>query len=512
MHNKTWMIWRHSISFLEAFKSLRYDDVPLGIVMLRDFQKYVLHHSGAFGGAKRSGRIRNIQAACKPYLVPSKPNLRKSGYTVVRAELFGMTKGVTGEKILYVAHYSGEYRTMLKRKECRPLVYLHGLPPAKLPPAMAQKTMSQLRAALSSAPAVFRRPAFRSWLTARVKKAMLHIRRVHTLFNRYPIRRTIYGSTINHHGALMTSFAQSRNVHTVMVQHGLMAPIAHFPVNADLNFVWGKSHANFLQSYGAPAGKIVVSGPCFYRNLPTGRSASSVMANAPIKLLVALQPLGLSHNRGIIRSIEQAVKPFGGKISVTYKAHPDQGGCGSYRKWLRCKKSKILRHGIVPLNKLIEQADAVITPYSSVSYEALINGKPVIYYGTPKFIYYIRNTPVSFRSAAGLKKILAKAVANRGYFPALHARLGVIDKVKPSMDGYRFIWTRLRRLAVTTTANEMYDFEPELKREPAVETIDYHPGLQSGPETESELRLDAAPDYETQPGYPNANSTPETPA
>lgn len=495
MHNKTWMIWRHSISFLEAFKSLRYDDVPLGILMLRDFQKYVLHHSGAFGGVKRSGPIRNIQAACRPYLVPSKPNLRKSGYTLVRAELFGMTKEAAGEKILYVAHYSGEYRTMLKRKECRPLVYLHSLPPAKLPPAMAQKTMSQLRAALSSArtPAVFRRRAFRSWLTARVKKAMLHIRRVHTLFSRYPIRRTIYGSTINHHGALMTSFAQSRGVHTVMVQHGLMAPIAHFPVNADLNFVWGKSHADFLISHGAPANKVVVSGPCFYRNLPTGRSASSVMGNAPIKLLVALQPLGLSHNRGIIRSIEQAVKPFGGKISVTYKAHPDQGGCASYRKWLRNRKSKILRHGVVPLNKLIEQADAVITPYSSVSYEALVNGKPVIYYRTPRFVYYIRNKPVCFHSAAGLKKILAKAVASRAYFPALHARLGVIDKVKPSRDCHRFIWTRLRRLAVTTASNEPEHYEQvTIVPAPANETIVREPEPEPEPlhvnETESDIQ------------------------
>lgn len=450
MHNRTWIIWRHSIRFLEAFKSLRYDDVPLCLLVLRDFQKYALRHGSAFGTAtlQKAGPIRNLQAACRPYLVPAKPNLKKSGHTIVRAELFGMTKGSGEEKILYVAHHLREYRSMLKVKECRPLIYLHGLPPARLSPDLAQKTMGQLRTLLSSArtPAVFRKSAFRSWLTARIKKAMLHVRRVHTLFGRYSIRRTIYGSTVNHHGALITYFAQSRNVHTVNIQHGLMGPLAHFPVNADLNFVWGKSHAAFLKSYGAPSDKIVVSGPCFYRNLPTGNSNAGRTANAQLQVLVALQPLGNQYNRSLIRSIEQAAKPFDRKIAVTYKLHPDQGNKSSYRKWLICRKSKIVSHGIVPLNKLIDGSDAVITPFSSVAYEALISGKPVIFYRRPQFVYYIRNAPVCFHSAAELKQMLSKAIANRDYLSTLHKKMGVIDKVKPGGNSNRFIWSSLRRL------------------------------------------------------------------
>jgi hypothetical protein len=466
MHNKTWTIWRHSIDFLKACKSLSYDNVPLGILILRDFQKYALHHSKAFGNAKRkkTGSVRNLQAACSPYLVPSKPNLHKSGYTIVRAELFGMTKDSGGEKILYVAHYPREYQSMLKIKECRPLIYLQGLPPAQLSPAMAQKTMIQLRTLFSSVhtPAVFRNSAFRSWLTRRVKKAMLDVRRVHTLFDRYSIRRTVYGSTINHHGALMTSFAQSRNVHTVNIQHGLMAPLAHFPVNADLNFVWGKSHADFLKSYGAPPNKIVVSGPCFYRNLPTGNKAAAKMGSAELHVLVALQPLGNQHNKTLIRTIEQAAKPYDGKIAVSYKLHPDQGNSSYFRKSLRCRKSKIFRHGILPLNEMIDRSDVVITPYSSVAYEALISAKPVIFYRKPGFVYYIRNAPVCFHSAAGLKQILSKAIVNPRYLTSLYARMGVIDKVKPTGNSNRFIWSSLRRLTATkaSVAEAASDEEP----------------------------------------------------
>ncbi len=443
--------------FLAAFQSLQYDNVPLGILLLRDFQKYALHHPRSFRSSKfaREGPIRNLHAACKPYLPPANPDLSKSGYTAVRAELFGVAKGSGEEKLLFVAHHRREYRYMAKLKECRPLVYLHGLPPAKLPPALTHATMRKLRECLAhrSTPAVFRQRAFRIWLAARVRLAILHIRRVHTLFDRYPIKQTIYGSTINHHGALITSFAQSRHVHTVNVQHGLFGPLGHLPINADLNFVWGKSHSDFLKSYGAPPDKIKISGPCFYRNLQTKHSSGSKSASARLQVLVALQPLGNRFNRTMIRRIERAARPYGRSVFVTYKLHPDQGSASFYRRLLSGRRSKIVRHGTIPLNRLINRSDIVLTPYSSVAYESLINGKPVFFYRRPRFVYYIRNAPIYFHTSTQLKRLLAKYIGNTKRLAAAHAKMGVIDSASSGTDGSRFIWSTLRLLQLGASGN-----------------------------------------------------------
>ncbi|MNZ71691.1 hypothetical protein D3C78_900570 [compost metagenome] len=452
MHNKTWLIWRHSLQFLKAFQSLRYDHVPIGMLLLRDFQKYALRHTVSLRSAQavKALPVRDLQAACKPYMLQAKPDLGKSGYTLIRAELFGVAKDSVEEKLLYVAHYPREYKFMKKQKACRPLINFQSLPPAKLSPALAGEVMRRLRQCLASpsTPAVFRRRSFRIWMTARVRHAILQVRRAHTLFERYPIKRTIYGSTMNHHGVLITSFAQSRNVHTVNVQHGLFGPLGHLPVNADMNFVWGKSHYDFLRSYGAPAEKIMVSGPCFYRNLPSRDSADARPPGVRLQALVALQPLGHSFNTRMIRLIEQAAKPFDRSVSVQYKLHPDQGGGSLYTKLLRCRRSRIIKHGTVPLNKLIMQADVVLTPFSSVAYESLMSGKPVFFYKKPRFVYYIRSAPTCFRSAGELTRLLSRAIKEPWNLGEWHRRMGVKDKAAASGgDGARFIWAALRRLS-----------------------------------------------------------------
>ncbi len=129
-HNK---IWVNTIQFLSTFKSLSYNEIPLNLLLFRDFQKLVQKYFKHFPikKLKKSHIKTTIQKSCQPYLIESVPKYSNKGYTLIRADLYPLTIDVKNHKFIYLAHHYKEYRKM--------------------------------------------------------KQTMIKIRKLHTLFNKYPI-------------------------------------------------------------------------------------------------------------------------------------------------------------------------------------------------------------------------------------------------------------------------------------------------------------------------------------
>jgi hypothetical protein len=412
MSPKERLVWRYALAFLQAYRPLRYDGIPLAPLLLRHVQRYLNKRTRLLKKGKLPPDInpKHIQKRCAPFFPKSDPDYSKKGFTLVRAQLYLVSKDQVDESFLYVAHHRKEYRKM--RHKCRPLIYLPAVKEARIAKQKEQKLWRSWKAVCAShrTHPFFRTLTFRKWIKAKIKQTLKKIRKVRTLFNRYPIARVIYGSTINPEGSLLATMAQVQNIPVINIQHGIFGPLGHLPVNADLNFVWGTSHAQFLQKYGAPKEKIFISGPFFYRNLER-KSKLRLCSHRerPLKtVLVALQPLGYTYNRTLISCIEKAAS--GLSLRVIYKLHPDQGNGQVYKRLLKRKYSQLVPHGSIPLPQLFQEAKLVVTPFSSVAYEALLHHIPVYYYGKRKQIYYLQKRPPFFRTARQLRPVLARIV------------------------------------------------------------------------------------------------------
>lgn len=273
------------------------------------------------------------------------------------------------------------------------------------------------------------------WMNRAVKQLLGKIRKVHTLFHKYPIAKTLYGSTINRHGALISTFAQTRKIETLNFQHGVFADISHLPVNADLNLVWGESHQDFLLSHGVAANKIQIVTPFFPKSIGSS-STSSVAAtqkllgqSSPINILVALQPLEYSFNKKMIQNIEITANKFPGKLLLKYKLHPDQDS-KAYSPLFSSPHSQLYAHGDVSSHHLIMQSDLLITAFSAMAFEALVENVPVAFYSKPREFYYLEGKVPFVYEEDELYELFSTIVNDSTFLTKLSAQMSLKDDIK----------------------------------------------------------------------------------
>lgn len=447
MQQKNRITWLYTLEFLEIFSQVYYDFMSISIPLLREFQKYVeRHYTVAYSDKKNVKLNLNIQKACEPFLIKNKFFKEKGEYLLVRAELYSLTSS-SKLKCIYLAHHRNEYKKMLSNKQCRPLYFLHDLPEKNIPISEEKKVTNQLNQLFSSisTPSFFKSKTFITWMRKEVKKLLVTIRKVHALFDKYSISKTLYGSTINRHGALITTFAQSRRIETINFQHGIFGEMGHLPINADRNLVWGKSHQEYLITYGAPLDKMTIVPPYFPKStistnegeltsnhpklLQDYVSLKNNVPSFPINILVALQPLSDTFNKKMLQHIEASANKFSGKLYIHYKLHPDQNS-EYYKNLIRSPHSKLYIHGIVPLQELIVKADLIITHSSAVAYEALLYRKPVSFYSKPIDIYYLQGIPLFIRNSSEIYQLFLKIVTDPTCLSKLSSQISLKDDHK----------------------------------------------------------------------------------
>ncbi|MBZ5751977.1 CDP-glycerol glycerophosphotransferase family protein [Metabacillus rhizolycopersici] len=439
MQQKNKIIWLFTLEFLEIFSNIYYDLMPISIPLLRDFQKYVERQYHVAYLEKKNTKLNlNIQKACDPYLINNNHYKKTGEYLLVRSDLYSLTSTLK-KKCIYLAHHQNEYKKMFRNKQCRPLYFLHDLPEKNMPISDEKQVTSQLNQIFrnQNIPAFFKNNSFITWMNKEVKKLLVVIRKVHTLFDKYSISKTLYGSTINRHGALITTFAQSRNIETINFQHGILGELGHLPLNADLHLVWGKSHEEYLKTYGAPSEKMKIAPPHFPKSAKIAYIKKSpkgdyfLKTNVPfnqINILVALQPLAESFNKKMIQNIEAAANKFSGKLFIHYKLHPDQSS-RSYKNLVTSTNSKLYTHGTVSLQDLIDKSALIITPFSTVSYEALLAQKPVAFYSKPRNIYYLQGKPSFIFSLDEIYKLFSNIIYNQTFLFKLFSQVSIKDEI-----------------------------------------------------------------------------------
>lgn len=146
MEKQTEIIWLYTLDFLKLFFNIEYDQVPIAIPLLRDFQRFVARHFD-FAYLEKADSTLNlsIQKACEPFLLDTDPHKTNEGYILVRSDLYSLTSNLKPRNWLFLAHHEKEYRNMLKNKQCRPLLYLSKLPEAKLPLSEEKNVMNDIK-------------------------------------------------------------------------------------------------------------------------------------------------------------------------------------------------------------------------------------------------------------------------------------------------------------------------------------------------------------------------------
>lgn len=411
-------IWQNSLIFLKTFQSLLYMGHPLPFLILRNFQR--LKKNALRKNTLRKAphfNARQLQQRCQPFLARSCPDWQRQGKLLVRAYMYQITAERQQRDCIYIAQHKKEYDKMRRYRGCRPLIHFPRIK-ASISHTDWSKMVRKLERILqrSSTPAFFQSYSFKRWMLQQIKKAMLDIHRWAYIYKKHRIAMVLYNSTVNHHGALACTAAKLRKIPVINIQHGVFGSLGHLPVNADLNAVWGESHKKFLMRHGAKDDSIIVTGPLFFRNLEKHKDAKrlSKLSGSIITVLVALQPLGKAFNLRMLQHVERAVPVPKKQFQIIYKLHPDQDHTEGtlLNKAVRSlhSQSEIVRHGQWPLEQLIDLCDIVITPYSSVAYEAALKKKPVLFYRKTSKPYYMLSQPRYFRNSKHLNGIFQQSL------------------------------------------------------------------------------------------------------
>lgn len=440
MKTETLTVWWYTIKFIGYFNKLLYDSIPLNILLLRDFQKYIIKNYSKIPKPDLNNyQLENIQAECEQFLPSSTPNSVDDGYILVRASLFSITESVVDKKFIYLAHHKKELLKMKKHMGDKLFYYIHDLPKAAIPMEEENQLYKELDQFLKgkSIP-LFKKKSFIKWLTKKIVNRIDLIKKAKHLFDSYSIKQVLYGSTINKHGALITTIAQIRQIPTINLQHGILGEIGHLPVNADLNLVWGKPDLDFLVNYGANINRLKIVGPFFLQSSkistreniekkPDQLEKKPNQSEKTLNVLVALQPLGLNFNKKFIEKIERASQAVSENIFVKYKLHPDQTKYKKYEGYLIRNNSYIIVHNKAPLYKLISEADLVITPFSTVGLEALILNIPVVFYGKKQELYYLAGEVPQFYQTHSIKELFLKSLTDINYLTLLKESINLKD-------------------------------------------------------------------------------------
>lgn len=411
MNKQQRWIWVNTITFLRTFQHIRLGNIPVAPLLLRDFQKLLTRHYPHAYKKNMTALAHPVQEALQRLLPLKKPNRQRSGITLIRAELYGILPKRNQERFILLAHHKKELNRIKMKSMRQRTIYLPHVTPSKRAINHVNQTQQLLARKLCSRslPELFKTGLFKRWMMRRTRQACIQMGRIDTLFHIYKIKRVIYGSTVNRHGVLATTYAQLRRIPTVNIQHGILGSIGHFPINASLNLMWGPSHQAYIEQYGKPYHAIELIRPLFVRDLSQLQQRQlpePENQNRRLCILVAMQPFSQTYNVRLIQRLELAGEQLPFPIQFIYKLHPDQQRAATYQRLLRHSTSKIVRHGERTLAELFRISDAIITPFSTVGIEALLHNKPVIHYGKPYPLYYLKEQPPFVQKAKDIKAAL----------------------------------------------------------------------------------------------------------
>ncbi|MEA3403212.1 MAG: hypothetical protein U9R79_18360 [Armatimonadota bacterium] len=191
-------------------------------------------------------------------------------------------------------------------------------------------------------------------------------------------------------GALAAGVLQARHrtIPTICVQHGIWGP--YFQTGALLPYddvlVFGPYAREVLQPLAAPHTRFTTTGHCLYDDVSEGEAAeplrSELLGEHDRLVLVTTQPiegrLRRTEPRWWLEGAAQACEELNALLVI--KPHPHERDLARYRPLLRRHRraARLIRHGELPLLRLIAAADVLITRFSTTALEAALLRTPVL--------------------------------------------------------------------------------------------------------------------------------------
>ena len=192
----------------------------------------------------------------------------------------------------------------------------------------------------------------------------------------------VSGSSGDTGSRILENLAKNHQISSCCVQHGLFtkSPLVS-TLQADLYCVWGEGFREMLEEGLRPDQDVVTTGSCFHESDEAEDGLTIEISSDPDILLFAPSRIGgsyVSEGESIkaLRTIGEHASEHP-NIKWVIKLHP-----ADYRRsvdqWLKIipKNLQIAREGGV--ESLIRRARAVVVQTSTVSFETILQGKPLV--------------------------------------------------------------------------------------------------------------------------------------
>ncbi|MGC9317601.1 MAG: hypothetical protein ACP5KN_06130 [Armatimonadota bacterium] len=182
--------------------------------------------------------------------------------------------------------------------------------------------------------------------------------------------------------------ARHRSIPTLCVQHGIWGP--YFQTGALLPYddvlVFGAYAREVLAPLAASHTRFTTTGHCLYDDLGGNEAAeplrSELLGEHDHLALVTTQPiearLRRTEPRWWLEGAARACEDLNALLVI--KPHPQERDLARYDLLLRDhpRSVRLIRHGEVPLRRLIAAADALLTRFSTTAFEAALLRTPII--------------------------------------------------------------------------------------------------------------------------------------
>jgi glycosyltransferase involved in cell wall biosynthesis len=186
-------------------------------------------------------------------------------------------------------------------------------------------------------------------------------------------------------GRLVTGVAAGRSVRAVVLQHGLpQSRVGYLPVVADTVAAWSDHSRDWFVANGSDPQRVRVLGNPRLDPAPSERIASLDRLGGNLRILVPLSPTALEVNVDLLNAVLDAGQQLG-TCAIAVKLHPGDGDWrfvpGLVRRHAMAGRTRIFR--AEPLDPLLRWASATVVHRSSVAFESLASGTPVIVWQHP---------------------------------------------------------------------------------------------------------------------------------
>ncbi|MDP2973813.1 MAG: UDP-N-acetylglucosamine 2-epimerase, partial [Candidatus Diapherotrites archaeon] len=188
--------------------------------------------------------------------------------------------------------------------------------------------------------------------------------------------------------------AIKHKVPSIVVQHGMFPPPLYkggfirgfVPMTADKMAVWSNMFKKTLVENGIAAGRVAVTGNPKFDSIYESkfnerefRRQLGIPAEKRIIVCATQPPVSISTPYQMVKLVLRALKKFP-ECFLVVKPHPVERA-GKYLELVKRERNAIVLQK-TNLYELLNAASAVIMHNSTVGYEAMLLGKPVILYAT----------------------------------------------------------------------------------------------------------------------------------